>query len=112
MSKQPAKVKQEEEEVEAQKEAEPQVEVSLQVPSNSLDVKEAFLPSQTQPLVILEFPTVKSEESEQPKKKRKLPKRGTPSQCYLNSLPPKEDSEPDSDNFDWSKWDSFRDYDV
>ena len=109
MSKQPATVKQEEKEVETQ---ETQVEVAYQVPSSNLDIQEAFLLSHQQPLVVLEVPTVKSEESEKPKKKRKLPKRGTPSGHYLTKKPPKEDPEPDSDHFEYSKWTSFRDYDV
>ena len=106
MSKPPAKVKQEEK-VEPQEEVVPKVEEPVAEPVASLDISEAFLPSEPQPLVVLEFPRVKEENSEQPKKKRKqLPKRGKPSSSYK---PPKED--PDSD-FDWSKWDSFRDYDV
>ena len=109
MSKPPAKVKQEEKEVEPQEEVVPKVEEPVAEPVASLDIIEAFLPSEPQPLVVLELPRVKEEDSEQPKKKRKLPKRGTPSGQYLNPQPPKED--PDS-YFDWSQWDSFRGYDV
>jgi len=109
MSKPAAKVKQEEKEVEPQEGVVPKVEEPVADPVASLDIQEAFLPSEPQPLVALEPPRVKEEDSEQPKKKRKLPKRGTPSGHYINQQPPKE--EPDS-YFDWSQWDSFRDYDV